>query len=352
MPTKPTLPLEHKSSLRKLPFPQSAAETLLRVRESSTKHAKNGKRPNPKEMEAIVDVIDEFVFGGGGGLKNKDLILVSTLFDFFRLNEDDEDDVDDLTFELIFTEPRKSSNNRLDILAKLMSLAFWMPSASTALLRCAGSWMKRRRSDLTPRRLAIVLIEKHVLLCDAESFDALKTLPSFGPLFASEFVNVASENFLNPQDGSEKPPPKRLLRLIVCWSESLSSLEIAPIFGLVRWTTSATLLNLEPAEDYSRLHLAILERLCAHKRQPAEKAPEVLPVKRITCLIQHVVAATKAESSSESGRQEALDRLGQFLHGISSVSVSGKTTEIIDALERLPANRLIGLYVMNLAKIA
>ena len=109
--------------------------------------------------------------------------------------------------------------------------------------------------------------------------------------------------------------------------------DISSVLGLSKWTTLGN----------SELHLSLLEYL------NASSSNEQIPVKRITSLIQHVENAIKNEEDSIV-KQNALDRLGQFLHGISAKGqIVGKTLEIIDVLSKLPGNRLIGMYVMNLA---
>ena len=56
--------LEHRSSLRKLSFPSCCEETLARLQSQSANYAA-GKQPAPKEMEVVLEVIQEFVFNFG-----------------------------------------------------------------------------------------------------------------------------------------------------------------------------------------------------------------------------------------------------------------------------------------------
>ena len=58
--------LEHRSSLRKLSFPSCCEETLSRLQTQSVNYARpGGKQPAPKEMELVLEVVEEFVFNFG-----------------------------------------------------------------------------------------------------------------------------------------------------------------------------------------------------------------------------------------------------------------------------------------------
>lgn len=103
---------------------------------------------------------------------------------------------------------------------------------------------------------------------------------------------------------------------------------------------------------YSQLHLLLLETLVEAKIKRREYRPEVVTVKKINLLIQKIESTLKSNSNLDSQAIETgLDRLGQFLQGLSAAElVSGKTVEIITALKGIPANRLIQMYVLNLAQ--
>ena len=57
--------LEHRSSLRKLSFPACCEETLSRLQLQCGTYASSGKQPAPKEMELVLEVLEEFVFNFG-----------------------------------------------------------------------------------------------------------------------------------------------------------------------------------------------------------------------------------------------------------------------------------------------
>merc|ERR1712038_1080869 len=57
-----TLSLEHKSSLRKIPFPGCTIETLRRLHAACVTLGGHKQPSSPKEIEAMIDAIDEFVF--------------------------------------------------------------------------------------------------------------------------------------------------------------------------------------------------------------------------------------------------------------------------------------------------
>ncbi len=121
-----------------------------------------------------------------------------------------------------------------------------------------------------------------------------------------------------------------------------------PLLGLVRWTV------IGDEDIHCRLHLCLLQCLCEARKTRATLRPDIVPVKKVTLLIQKVEAALDDIDGTEeaSRRQECLDRLGQFLHAVTAAKLlsGGKTAEIISCLKRLPANRLIQAFVVNLAK--
>ena len=66
-PMHPSHGLDQRSSLRKMTFPASTKEALLRLlRHCAAFAGGRGKQPSPREMEGLLNAIDEFIFGCGG----------------------------------------------------------------------------------------------------------------------------------------------------------------------------------------------------------------------------------------------------------------------------------------------
>ena len=106
---------------------------------------------------------------------------------------------------------------------------------------------------------------------------------------------------------------------------------------------------------HAMIHLRVLQCLREASENREILRTEIVPVKRISLLIQHVEAAIDDLEMGSEKLQECLDRLGQFLHAVTAAKclsgTSGKASaEVISCLKRLPANRLIEAFVVNLAK--
>ena len=127
------------------------------------------------------------------------------------------------------------------------------------------------------------------------------------------------------------------------------SLLQTPIVGLAKWSVLGGLFAHEPEELYSSLHLALLQGLTEVQRSRRNLKSEVVAVKRVNLLIQKIEMALDHDISNQ---EKCLDRLGQFLQAITAAEcLSGKTVEIINALKRLPSNKLIQMYVVYLAGV-
>jgi len=344
----------------------------------------------------------------------QDLQVLHTMLDFFskQLQQSSPDSgasqFADLSvlctvFMFLFMEPSggsgskkggsgNTSNNRkdrVDVMAKLVALA--MGHKNKPVLHCVGIWMHQMGPGSQKcQRLARSIVEEHlVVVSDAAAAD-LKDVSAIAPLFAANFMTAATEIYRPP---FQKAPPHRLLDLCHSWlstnpllpftSALASTQQIlppsggtgqagattaslqTPLVGLAHWTIHGATYSpadrpRDPLRDCcdpeGRLHLCLLTALLEAKSRRSElKTTEVIPVKKVTGLIQRFEDEGMPEDEAE--RQESLDRLGQFLEAVTAAQcLSGGPraagTEVISALKSLPTTRLIQAYVVNLAKVS
>ncbi len=200
--------LDQRSSLRKLSFPSSTRETLLRLLRQCATFVGARKQPSPREMEVVLDAIDEFIFNFTSGAKQsssssssvavKNLIsspaliemqMIQTLFEFFNYSADAippvggsfplDRSVFVSAFIFVFMEPMKApshsktahlslwrepvspSDQRLLVMAKLVSLA--LANRGKGVLECVGVWMHQEGAmSERPVRLARFIIQEHL----------------------------------------------------------------------------------------------------------------------------------------------------------------------------------------------
>ena len=155
----------------------------------------------------------------------------------------------------------------------------------------------------------------------------------------------------------EKWPSLSLVEVCSQWMNSRSPLisSAGPnlLLGLIRWTILHPLIQnkREAREDsvYALLHLSILQTLADLKEMAAPVSS-----KTVVLLIVRVHETLKSSSGLQcdlgSSRELALDRLGQFLHCLTSVGgIHGKLNEVHTSVKKLEAvggnNRLLQMYL-------
>jgi hypothetical protein len=129
---------------------------------------------------------------------------------------------------------------------------------------------------------------------------------------------------------------------------------------LARWTilhplkmTKATSENMNSI--YTQLHLSILETLADYKESnnlsttTTTKKSSTIPAKSLVLLIGKVEEALKVgdDTKADLDRDLALDRLGQFLHCLTSVGCTqGKLNEVCSSLKTISgSNRILLMYL-------
>lgn len=368
-----SMSLDHRSSLRKLPFPACTNEALKRLQNQCLTFAH--KQPSPKEIEVVLEVINEFVFNAGSGKSEKrttpqtilELQMLQVLLDYFK-DPDIDPTVLCTVFVFLFMDPSKT-----EVMAKLVSLAMSIPTES--VLKCTGVWMVQQgfTSDRC-MELTNVLVEEYILVIP-DHVATLKNLAKLCPIFTSNLMTAITDMYT----ALDNPPPKKILELFVAWMSVTSSIPFTAankainaslppsstgsqsnsgtytsLIGMARWNILAPLLEDQSNDSvYARLQLSLLESFIEVQSIRNEYKPDIVAVKKVVSLIQSLEMALKScENVQPGAKEESLDRLGQFLQAVSfSQCLSGRIAEIITTLKKLPSNRLIQMYVVNLAKV-
>ncbi len=270
-----TLPLDHKSSLRKMPFPACTSEALRRLHASCV--ALGQKQPSsPKEMEAMIDAIDEFVFNcgsqsassaaTGSPVKKKQqqsasgttplqdlqvvhsvlrrygrismltydmLQVLHTILEFFNASYSPETSSADLSvlgsvFLFLFMEPHQqhpsskkggssssSHKDRKEVLGRLVALA--MATKNLPVLHSAGVWMHQvGPASEKSLHLAGAVVDEYIALIP-DCVDTLREIPDLSSVFAANLMTAASELYAVGGGIKSRPPPPVLLELFHSW---------------------------------------------------------------------------------------------------------------------------------------
>jgi hypothetical protein len=251
-----------------------------------------------------------------------------------------------------------------------------MGTSNGNILHCAAHWT-HQQGLTSPRSLALArtIINEHILMMIPRSVDTLSSLSESSPLFVAHLLVAATELHEHSLPSSlflefvvtwiSRAP---LLPLTPCLLDTIASLPSktgpgsasgTPLLGIAQWAIVGHLhkgaKEVHQPTIFSRLLLAVLESLVEAQQRRDKLAKEVVSVKGVNLLIQKVekaVTKSHAEYATEEDVQCCLDRLGQVLQAITSARcLSGKTSEIINSLKRLPANRMIEMYVINVANL-
>ena len=209
-----THPLDHKSSLRKLPFPACTEEALTRLHAQCVTFAgKPNVKLGPKENDVILEVLNEFVFNTSklekratsshGSPALLELQALKVLLDFFNKNGTAESDLPVLThvFDFLIMD---SGRNTLKMMTKLVSLA--MGTASKPLLHATGVWMYQKGGPANEKctEMCRTLVHDYLLLVPEETLKFLSSLATVSPTFAEGLPCAETEALICGFAASER----------------------------------------------------------------------------------------------------------------------------------------------------
>ncbi|XP_056149636.1 integrator complex subunit 15 [Lampris incognitus] len=204
--------------------------------------------------------------------------------------EQSRDTVRQLMFSALFSlQGNQADESRMALLGKLVSMAIAM--GRVPILECTATWLQRTHRVYCVR-LAQVLVDDYCNLVPG-SVPTLQNIHSSSPRFCCQFITAVTTLY-DLTSGDLTPPPE-LLQMIVSWlqddprlvlitlmntptlpgSQTISSLDLTPLGGLVRWCVKAPLAyrrdkkqaltngttesEVETGPLFSALHLSVLQ---------------------------------------------------------------------------------------------
>ncbi|KAA8587410.1 hypothetical protein FQN60_016272, partial [Etheostoma spectabile] len=292
--------------------------------------------------------------------------------------EQSRDTVRQLMFSALFSlQGNQADESRMGLLGKLVSMAIAV--GRVPILECAATWLQRTHRVYCVR-LAQVLVDDYCSMVPG-SGPTLQNIHSASPRFCCQFITA------------ELTPPLELLQMIVSWiqddprlvlitflntplsgNQPISSLDVTPLGGLVRWCVKAPLAyrrdkkqaltngitESEPEVGplFSALHLSVLQVLML--------LPNILNEKglygRLALLQMESLAALTSDlsrlldqadkhthASSADTRalsQLVLDRLAQALQvALANGALLCSREDLRAICSRLPHNNLLQLVL-------
>lgn len=353
----------------------------------------SGRQP-PQVDTKTVDLVEEFILHMPKDRSTpvrrmtalQELHLLEIMCSCFQ--EQSRDTVRQLVFSALFSlQANQADESRMALLGKLVSMA--VAVGRIPILECAATWLQRTHKVYCVR-LAQVLVDDYCSLVPG-SVPTLQNIHSSSPRFCCQFITAVTT--LYDLSSDELTPPLELLKMIVSWiqedprlvlitflntplsnSQPVSSLDVTPLGGLVRWCVKAPLAyrkdkkpvlvsgSSENDEDagplFSALHLSVLQVLML--------LPNILNEKglfgRLALLqIDSVAALTSdlsrlldqadkqtqpASDETHTASQLALDRLAQSLQvAMANRALLCSRDDLRAICSRLPHNNLLQLVL-------
>lgn len=345
--------------------PQVDSKTLELVEEFIL-HAPKDRNAPPRRMSAL-----------------QELQLLEIMCSCFQ--EQSRDTVRQLMFSALFNlQGNQADESRMALLCKLVSMA--VAVSRVPILECAATWLQRTHRVYCVR-LAQVLVDDYCSMVPG-SVPALQNIHSASPRFCCQFITAVTT--LYDLTSEELTPPLELLQMIVSWiqddprlvliaflntplsgSQPISSLDVTPLGGLVRWcvkaplayrrdkkTSGSSLSETETGPLFSALHLSVLQVFML--------LPTILNEKglygRLALLQMESLAGLTADlsrlldqaekhahtssSGTHTSSQLALDRLAQALQvAMASGALLCSREDLRAICSRLPHNNLLQLVL-------
>ncbi|CAL8280906.1 unnamed protein product [Lota lota] len=298
--------------------PQVDTKTLELVEEFIL-HSPKDRNIQPRRMSAL-----------------QELQLLEIMCSCFQ--EQSRDAVRQLMFSALFSlQGNQADESRMALLSKLVSMS--VAVGRVPILECAATWLQRTHRAYCVR-LARVLVDDYCSLVPG-SVSTLQNIHSSSPRFCCQFITAVTTLYdLTTEDLT---PPLELLQMIVSWlqddphlvlitllntplsgSQPISSLDLTPLGGLVRWCVKAPLAyrrdkkqvltngtsdnETEAGPLFSTLHLSVLQVLML--------LPSILNEKGLFGRLALLQLETLATLTSDLSR--LLDQADKHAHGPSS----------------------------------
>ncbi|XP_024862580.1 uncharacterized protein C7orf26 homolog isoform X2 [Kryptolebias marmoratus] len=352
----------------------------------------SGRQP-PQVDSKTLELVEEFILHApkdrGAPVRKmsalQELQLLEIMCSCFQ--EQSRDTVRQLMFSALFSlQGNQADESRMVLLGKLVSMAVAM--GRVPILECAASWLQRTHRVYCVR-LAQVLVDDYCSMVPG-SVPTLQNIHSMSPRFCCQFITAVTTLY---DLSSELTPPLELLQMIVSWiqddprlvlitflntplsgSQPISSLDVTPLGGLVRWCVKAPLAykrdkkqaltdgssdgEPDPRPLFSALHLSVLQVFML--------LPNILNEKGLFGLLpllqmESVAALTSdlsrlldqadkhthtSQADAQASSQLALDRLAQALQvAMASGALLCSREDLRAICSRLPHNNLLQLVL-------
>ncbi|XP_061654718.1 integrator complex subunit 15 [Phyllopteryx taeniolatus] len=372
----------------------SAAKELLYHLDIYISNLVQSGRQPPQVDTKTLELVEEFILHAPkdrNALTRRmsalqELQLLEIMCSCFQ--EQSRDSVRQLMFSALFSlQGNQADDSRMALLGKLVSMAVAVGRAP--ILECAATWLQRTHRAYCVR-LAQVLVDDYCSMMPG-SVPTLQNIHSASPRFCCQFITAVTT--LYDFSSEELIPPLELLHMIVSWiedeprlvlvtflntalsgSQPISSLDVTPLGGLVRWCVKAPLgdkrdkkqasahgsseSEQEVAGLFSALHLSVLQVFML--------LPNILNEKgifgRMALLQMDSVASLTSDVSRQLDQadkhtrtstadvhvltQLALDRLAQALQVAMANGALLCSREDLRAIcSRLPHNNLLQLVL-------
>ncbi|KAI3375219.1 hypothetical protein L3Q82_021726, partial [Scortum barcoo] len=352
--------------------PQVDSKTLELVEEFIL-HAPKDRNTPPRRMTAL-----------------QELQLLEIMCSCFQ--EQSRDAVRQLMFSALFSlQGNQADESRMALLGKLVSMAIAV--SRVPILECAATWLQRTHRVYCVR-LAQVLVDDYCSMVPG-SVPTLQNIHSASPRFCCQFITAVTT--LYDLTSEELTPPLELLQMIGSWiqddprlvlitflntplsgNQPLSSLDVTPLGGLVRWCVKAPLAyrrdkklaltngttesEAEVGPLFSALHLSVLQVFMLLPNILNEKGLfgrlallQMESLAALTSDLSRLLDQADKHTHSSSGdthalSQLALDRLAQALQVAMANGALLCSREDLRAIcSRLPHNKSRDTRVANLA---
>jgi len=356
-------------NLRKVEFPATAEQAIAFIHTQCQKFSQSGV-PSSAELASLIDFIDEFIFSSGGsrnvkgqGKKGRRLTslqqlqLIQVLSDYFC--SDADFNLLCSVFMIIFIVQGKDIENKVSIMARLLSLALGVNSVN--ILNFGGVWVTQQ-SPTSVHSLSVAhhLVQDYIVTQPGLT-STLRHLPVQSPLFTANLIASIGElhsRVGSPEGGQFVPAPRQVVELVTVWlrgspilSEtggkggpgSIPVTGTSPVASLLAWPVLAPLVGADDS-GYSLLHHTLVETILAD----TEKSK--VPPQYLTHLVQSLLSKLRTGEHTEAGACLAIDRFGQIL-GAATRKGGGcrAEKELIGLVTQLPPNRLISILLKTLS---
>lgn len=372
----------------------SAAKELLYHLDIYISNLVQSGRQPPQVDSKTVDLVEEFILHVPKDRSTpvrrmsalQELHLLEIMCSCFQ--EQSRDTVRQLVFSALFSlQGNQADESRMALLGKLVSMA--VAVGRIPILECAATWLQRTHRVYCVR-LAQVLVDDYCSLVPG-SVPTLQNIHSASPRFCCQFITAVTTLYDLSTD--ELTPPLELLKMIVSWiqedprlvlitflntllsnSQPVSSLDVTPLGGLVRWCVKAPLVyrkdkkpvmvngssenEQEAGPLFSALHLSVLQVLMLLPNILNEKGLfgrlallQIEPVAALTSdlsrLLDQADKHTHATSDdTHAASQLALDRLAQSLQvAMANRALLCSREDLRAICSRLPHNNLLQLVL-------